>query len=139
MTKKIVIIDGQGGGLGRQLVAAVKKAYPELQVTAVGTNSLATAAMLKAGADQCATGENAVLVAVRQASLILGPLGIIIADALLGEITPAMAVALGQSPAKKILLPVNQCGNLVVGVEDSSYSHLIDAAIAAIPEALAGC
>ena len=136
---EILVIDGQGGGLGRQLVAAVKKAVPQAVVTAIGTNSAATSAMLKAGADQCATGENAILVAVRQASLILGPLGIIIADALLGEITPAMAVALGQSPAKKILLPVNQCGNLVVGVEDSSYIHLIDAAIAAIPEALAGC
>lgn len=137
MTNNIVIIDGQGGGLGRQLVTELKKAYPELSLTAVGTNSLATAAMLKAGADQGATGENAVIVAARRAQLILGPLGIVIADALLGEITPAMAVAIGQSTARKILLPVNQCGNMVVGIADASYGRLVSAAVEAVPQALA--
>lgn len=138
MAERIVIIDGQGGGLGRQLVSELKKAFPELQLTAVGTNSLATAAMLKAGADHCATGENAVLVAARQAGYILGPLGIVIADALLGEITPAMAVAVAQSPAKKILLPVNQCGNIVVGVADSSYGKLIAEAVEALRQSCTG-
>ena len=84
---RVLVIDGQGGGLGRQLVAAVKKAVPQAVVTAIGTNSAATSAMLKAGADRAATGENAVVVGCRRADVILGPIGIVIADALLGEIT----------------------------------------------------
>ena len=93
----VLIIDAQGGGIGRQLVAAMKKRFPKQMITAVGTNSAAASAMLKAGADQAATGENAVVVCSRNADLIIGPVGIVIADALLGEITPAMAVAVGQS------------------------------------------
>lgn len=95
---EILVIDGQGGGLGRQLVAAVKKAVPQAVVTAIGTNSAATSAMLKAGADRAATGENAVVVGCRRADVILGPIGIVMADALLGEITPAMAP--GRSPKR---------------------------------------
>lgn len=117
---RILIIDGQGGGLGRQLVTAVKENAPEAEVLAVGTNSTATGAMLRAGADQAATGENAVLVACRKADVIIGPIGIVIADSMLGEITPAMAAAVGQSRARRILLPVNQCDNLVVGAADLS-------------------
>ena len=90
---KVLIIDGQGGGLGRQLVAAVKERFPEIEVLAVGANSTATGAMLRAGADLAATGENAVLVASRRADVIMGPIGIVIADAMLGEITPVMAAA----------------------------------------------
>ena len=115
---KVLIIDGQGGGLGRQLVTAVKEKLPETEVLAVGTNSMATGAMLRAGADQAATGENAVLVACKRADVIIGPIGIVIADSMLGEITPAMAAAVGQSRARRILLPVNQCDNLIVGTED---------------------
>lgn len=113
---EILIIDGQGGGLGRQLVAAAKKAVPQAVVTAVGTNSAAAAAMRKAGADRAATGENAVAVGCRRADVIMGPLGIVMADALLGEITPAMALAVAQSRARRILVPVNRCDTLVVGV-----------------------
>ena len=98
---EILVIDGQGGGLGRQLVAAVKKAVPQAVVTAIGTNSAATSAMLKAGADRAATGENAVVVGCRRADVILGPIGIVMADALLGEITPAMAQAVAQSDARR--------------------------------------
>ena len=101
---EILVIDGQGGGLGRQLVAAVKKAVPQAVVTAIGTNSAATSAMLKAGADRAATGENAVVVGCRRADVILGPIGIVMADALLGEITPAMAQAVAQSDARRILI-----------------------------------
>ena len=119
---RILIIDGQGGGLGRQLVSAVKEKCPEAEVLAVGTNSTATGAMLRAGADQAATGENAVLVACRKADVIIGPIGIVIADSMLGEITPAMAAAVGKSPARRILLPVNQCDNLVVGAADLSMA-----------------
>lgn len=122
---KVLIIDGQGGGLGRQLVTAVKEKCPEAEVLAVGTNSTATGAMLRAGADQAATGENAVLVACRRADVIIGPIGIVIADSMLGEITPAMAAAVGQSQARRILLPVNQCDNLVVGTADLSMADKV--------------
>lgn len=96
---KILVIDAQGGGIGKQVVAAVKKQLPELTITAVGTNSIATAAMLKAGADHAATGENAVVVGCKKANVIIGPIGIVIADAMFGEVTPAMATAVGQSSA----------------------------------------
>lgn len=94
---KILVIDAQGGGIGKQVVAAVKGKFPRAEVTAVGANSTATTAMLKAGADHGATGENAVVVCCRQADIIIGPIGIVIADALYGEITPVMARAVGQS------------------------------------------
>ncbi len=122
---RILIIDGQGGGLGRQLVTAVKEKCPEAEVLAVGANSTATGAMLRAGADQAATGENAVLVACRKADVIIGPIGIVIADSMLGEITPAMAAAVGKSPARRFLLPVNQCDNLVVGAADLSMADKV--------------
>lgn len=126
---EILIIDAQGGGIGRQLVAAVKKALPGERVTAVGTNSLASSAMLKAGADQAATGENAVVVNCRRADVILAPIGVVIADAMLGEITPAMALAAGQSPAKRILLPIGHCNNTVAGTGEMSVSQLVQAAV----------
>ncbi len=125
----ILVIDGQGGGMGRQLTESIKKTFPGVTVTAVGTNALATQAMLKAGADFGATGENAVVVGCRTADVILGPLGIVIADSLWGEITPAMAAAVGQSRAVRILLPVNQCNNQVAGVEDISVGKLIQNAM----------
>ena len=131
---KVLVIDGQGGGLGRQLVTALKAYAPDIEVLAVGTNRTATDAMLKAGADQAATGENSVLAASRQADVIMGPVGIVIADSMLGEITPAMAVAVGQSTAKRILIPVNLCDNIVVGVTDASMGKNVQNAI----DALAG-
>lgn len=129
---KILIIDGQGGGLGRQLVTAVKERYPQTEVLAVGTNSLATGAMLRAGADQAATGENSVVVASGRADVIMGPVGIVIADSMLGEITPGMALAVGQSRAKRILIPVNLCDNIIVGVSDSSMSRNVQNAVDAL-------
>lgn len=125
----ILVIDAQGGGIGRQLVAAVKQALPGAFVTAVGTNSAATSAMLKAGADQGATGENAVAVACRSAHVILGPVGIVIADAMLGEVTPRMAAAVGQSGAKRILIPFDHCDNIVVGVSNPRISVLVEEAV----------
>ena len=124
----VLVIDGQGGGLGRQLVAAISAACPDAELTAVGTNSLAASAMLKAGAARAATGENAVLVNARRADVIVGPLGIVIADALLGEITPAMAAAVGQADAKRILIPVNHCDNYVVGIADVPVGTLVQSA-----------
>ena len=125
----ILVIDAQGGGIGKQIVSALKKRYPEQYITAVGTNSLATSSMLKAGADTAATGENPVIVCSRRADVILGPVGIVIADALLGEITAAMAAAVGQSPAKRILVPVNHCDNYIVGVTDLSMAKLIEGVV----------
>ena len=121
----ILIIDAQGGGIGKQLVSAVKKNMPDVSVTAIGTNSAATSAMIKAGADNAATGENAVVVNSKKADVITGPIGIVIADALLGEITPRMAKAVAQSPAKRILIPINHCDNIVVGVDDLNIGKLI--------------
>ena len=123
---KILIIDGQGGRIGAQLIEAVRERLPDAEITAVGTNSLATANMLKASPDLAATGENPVLVACRTADVIVGPIGILAADSLMGEITPAMAVAVGQSAARKLLLPVNQCSNIVVGTQALTLSKLME-------------
>ena len=125
----ILVIDAQGGGMGRQLVSTLKQAVPEAAVIAVGTNSAATSAMLKAGADRAATGENAVVVNARRADVITGPIGIVVADALLGEITPAMAAAVGSSGAVRVLVPVSHCATVVAGVPDLPLSALIQSAV----------
>lgn len=130
----ILVIDGQGGGVGRQLVEGIKKALPDQTVTAAGTNALATQAMLRAGADHGATGENAVIVGCRRADIIVGPLGIVIADSLWGEVTPRMAVAVGQSRAARILLPMNLCDNYIAGVERNSAAALVEDCIARVRE-----
>ena len=135
---KVMVIDGQGGGLGRQLVAAIKARLPQVTVLAVGTNSAATTAMLRAGADQAATGENAVVVGSRSADAIVGPVGIVIADAMLGEITPQMAVAVGQSQAARVLIPVSQCDNIVAGAQGQPMAELVRCAVDAL-EDLAAC
>ena len=122
---KIAVIDGQGGKIGQMIVSAIKKEGLACTVRAIGTNSIATAAMIKAGADEAATGENPVILACRQANIIIGPLGLLVADGLLGEITPAMATAIGQSEAIKLLLPLNLCNNIVVGTQSMSVSNLI--------------
>ena len=131
----ILVIDGQGGGIGKQLVEEIRKALPEALITAAGTNSIATSAMIKAGADNGATGENAVIVGCRNADIIAGPMGIVIADSLLGEITPAMAAAVGQSPALRILLPVNRCKNLIIGIADMDIATMIKKAVEEIKKA----
>ena len=131
---KILVIDGQGGGLGKQLVAALSARCPQAQLTAVGTNSLAASAMRKAGAVRTATGENAVVVNCRHADIIVGPIGIVIADALLGEITPAMAAAVCQSSARRVLVPINHCENYVVGVPEQPVSQLVAAAAQKVKE-----
>ena len=138
MAAKVLVIDGQGGGLGRQLVAALSAQCPDIRLTAVGTNSLAANAMLKAGAQRAATGENAVVVNSRRADIIVGPIGIVIADALLGEITPAMAAAVCQSNATRVLIPVNHCENYIVGVPDQTISSLVAAAVQKVKELCSG-
>ena len=132
----ILVVDGQGGGMGRQLVESVKKTFPQITLTAVGTNAAATQAMRKAGADHAATGENAVVVGCRTADLIIGPIGIVIADAMWGEITPAMAAAVGQSRASRILLPMNQCSTRIAGVGELTAAKLIQSTLEEIRAAL---
>lgn len=127
--KKILVIDGQGGGIGRQVVGLIKSREADVEITAVGTNSQATSAMLKAGADHGATGENAVIVGCRGADIIIGPVGIAIADSLFGEVTPKMAVAVGQSRAVRVLIPVNHCENIIAGLDDMSMGDLVEAAV----------
>lgn len=121
----ILVVDGQGGRLGSQLVKEICQRFSGHDLLAVGTNSMATERMLKAGASRAATGENAVMVACRRADVIVGPIGMIIADALLGEVTPAMAKAVGQSEAVRILLPSDKCETLIAGIAGQSMSDLI--------------
>lgn len=130
----VTIIDGQGGQLGAQLIKAVLSRFPEVNLTAVGTNAVATATMLKAGAKNAATGENPTLVACRKADVIIGPIGIVIADSLLGEVTGKMAVAVGQADAVRILIPVNKCDNIVAGVSSLNIGALVDDAVSRLAE-----
>ena len=125
----ILVMDAQGVGIGKQVVTAVRTRFPDVTITAVGTNAAATTAMLRAGADEGATGENAAVVCCRRADVIIGPVGIVIADAMLGEVTPRMAVAVGQSAAKRILIPVNHCANFIAGVADLSVGRLVDSVV----------
>ena len=125
----ILVIDGQGGRMGAALTEQIKNTLPESELIAIGTNSLATAAMLRVGADAAATGENPVLVNSEWADVIVGPIGIITANALLGEITPKMAAAVSESRAKKILLPVSRCAVSVVGVQEKSLSEYVKEAV----------
>ena len=125
----ILVIDGQGGQLGGQIIKSLKSNFEDINIIAVGTNATATATMLKAGASQAATGENPVIVACRKADVVIGPIGIVIADAMLGEITPQMAVAVGQADATRILLPMNKCDNLVAGITEVTMTAVIEDAI----------
>ncbi len=122
----ITIIDGFGGKLGAELVSAITAKFAAAEITAIGTNAVATAAMLKAGAKNAATGENPLIVSCRRADIIIGPIGIVVADAMLGEITPKMAVAVGQANATRILIPVNRCDNIVAGVREQKLGPLLD-------------
>lgn len=125
----ILVMDAQGGGLGKQLITKIKNEYPDVHILAVGTNTIATSAMIKAGADEAATGENSVVVASKQADIIIGPIGIVVADSMLGEITPTMARAVAQSGAKRILIPFNSCQNYIAGVGDLNTGRLVEDAV----------
>ena len=141
--KKVVVIDGQGGKLGRLLIERLKAtvaadASRSFEIVAIGTNSIATSTMLKAGADYGATGENPVLVNCRDADVVIGPIGVIATDALHGEVTAAMAVAVGASSAHKILLPTSSCRISVIGVSPVPTSELINLAVHRIFELISG-
>lgn len=129
---KVVVIDGQGGNIGKRIVEEIKANGIQSEVMAIGTNSTATAAMMKGGADIGATGENPVVLASRDADIIIGPIGIIMADSMYGEITPKMAESVGASKARKILIPINKCVT-VAGVDESrTISDYIKIAVSRI-------
>lgn len=131
----IAVIDGMGGGLGAQLVASLTaQLLGKAEVIALGANSLATSNMLRAGASRGATGENAILVSLRQADIVVGPIGIIMADAMMGEITPQIATTVAAANARKVLLPVAQTHVEIAGLEMRPLSELIKAAVARIVE-----
>lgn len=131
---KIAVVDGQGGGIGKALcreLSELKKDCPDIEILAVGTNSLATSAMAKS-ADRFATGENAVSVVVRDADVITGPIGILSADSMLGELTPNMALAIAKSPAQKVVIPLGRCHILVAGVKSADIGENIRNAVSII-------
>ena len=130
----VLIIDAQGGGIGKQLVAGIKNLNPEINIAAVGSNSVATQAMKKAGADQAATGENSVIICSRKVKVIAGPIGLVIADSMLGEITPAMAAAVGASEAERVLIPMNKCDTYVAGTGETVITAVIQDAVKKICE-----
>ena len=133
----ILVIDGQGGKLGRQLLVSIKEAFSNIHITAVGTNTIATTNMMKAGVDVAVTGENAVVYNARHADIIIGPIGIVVADSLFGEITPLMAQAIGQSRAYRVLIPINKCNNLIVGIDHLTLTKLIESTIDTIKRIIA--
>ena len=124
---KIAVIDGQGGGIGKAFVDRLRRTCnEELEIIALGTNSLATSMMLKAGANEGATGENAIVYNSTRVDMILGSVGIVCANSFLGELTPKMAEAIAESSVKKVLIPLNKCNVLVVGIENKSLPHYIE-------------
>ncbi|MBQ2227959.1 MAG: DUF3842 family protein [Firmicutes bacterium] len=131
---KVLVIDGQGGKMGRALVENILKQNIPCELVAIGTNALATEAMLKGGATAAATGENPVVVNAKDADVIAGPMGIIAANALLGEVTPSMALAVSESRALKVLIPVNRCGIFAAGTEDKNPAQYIESAVRKIAE-----
>jgi len=134
----LLVIDGQGGGLGRAIVERLRREFADRVIlTAVGTNAFAAQAMMKAGADAAASGESAVIYNCRQADLIIGPIGILTAGSMLGELSPAMADAIADSPAEKVLIPLSRCHLQVVGVGDETMPIRLDQMAALVSRLLA--
>ncbi len=133
---RIVVIDGQGGGIGKSLVEQLKKKLPKEEILAIGVHSIATSNMLKAGADLGVTGENAIVYNCKNAKIITGPIGIIVANGLMGEITKEMAEAITASEAEKILIPVARCSVKVVGVQEMSVGKYVEQAVEMIKQRL---
>ncbi|MGQ9653647.1 MAG: DUF3842 family protein [Thermodesulfobacteriota bacterium] len=124
---RICVVDGQGGGIGSTVVRRLREAFGErVEIIGLGTNAIATTAMLKAGANKGATGENAVVRSVSRAQIIIGSVGILMAHAMMGELTPAMAEAVASSEAQKILIPMSQERLVIVGVTSQPLPHMVD-------------
>ncbi len=125
--KRICVIDGQGGGIGSAIIKRLRDVVDDsVEILALGTNAIATSQMLKSGANRGASGENAIIRTVKQADIIIGPLGIILANSMMGEVTPGISEAVSESPAKKILLPLSQENVAIIGVSSSPLPHLIE-------------
>jgi NAD(P)-dependent dehydrogenase (short-subunit alcohol dehydrogenase family) len=136
---RIAVIDGQGGGIGKAIVEKLRQAFgKEVEIVALGTNALATALMLKSGADEGATGENAIVYNASRVDAILGTIGIIAANAMLGELTPLMARAIAESPARKVLIPLNRCNLKIAGMKNEPLPQYIDDAIELIKSYMKG-
>lgn len=130
---RIAVIDGQGGGIGKSIVEKLRQALPEdIEIVALGTNALAAALMMKAGANEGASGENAIVFNAARVDIIVGVIGIIAANSMMGELTPLMARAIAESPARKILIPMNRCNIEVVGGKSEPLPHQIENAVKAI-------
>ena len=128
--KRICVIDGQGGGIGSTIIKRLKQVFEEtIEILAIGTNAIATSQMLKAQANKGATGENAIIHTVKHVDVIIGPMAIIMANAMMGEVTPKMAEAVSASGARKLLLPLSQERIDIIGVAAAPLPHLIDALI----------
>ncbi len=128
--KRICVIDGQGGGIGSIIIKKLKELFEEnVEIVALGTNAIATAQMLKAKANCGASGENAVAQTVRRVDVIIGPIGVIIANAMMGEVTPKIAEAVANSPAPKLLIPLSRENVEIVGMPSIPLPHLIEALI----------
>ena len=128
--KRICVIDGQGGGMGSTIIRKLRETLGDsVELVALGTNAIATAQMLKARANRGASGENAIVHTVAKADVILGPLGIVLANAMMGEVTPKVAEAVADSSALKLLLPLSQENVQVVGVAPNPLPHLVEALI----------
>ncbi len=123
----IAVVDGQGGGIGSLIVKRLRDEFgDEVEILALGTNAAATSAMMKARANKGATGENSVIWNAKKVNMIIGPLSIVLSNAMLGEMTPRMAEAIASSNAKKVLLPLNQEGIEIIGVEKEPLPHMIE-------------
>lgn len=132
---KVAVVDGQGGGIGKVITEKLRKEFGErIEIIGFGTNALATAALLKAGANEGATGENAIVQNMAEMDIIVGPLGIIVSHSMLGELTPLMAEAISKSKARKMLLPINRCGIDVIGAKAEPLPHLVNALLVQIKE-----
>jgi hypothetical protein len=131
----IMVMDGQGGGIGKTIIKRLRDVYAEeIEILALGTNSLATSQMMKAGANRGATGENAIVKMASSSAVIVGPLAIIMANSMMGEVTPKMAEAISSSRAMKILIPLTRENITILGVSDEPLPHLIDRLIEKIKE-----
>ncbi|MCE5191480.1 MAG: DUF3842 family protein [Coriobacteriales bacterium] len=134
---RIMVVDGMGGRIGQEIVSRLRAAFGEdVEVLAVGTNSAATSAMLKAGANRGATGENAMRITAREADVLIGPLSVLIPDSMMGEVTPLMAEGLALSSAKKIMLPLTNPRIDLVGITKTPLPHLLEEAIQLVASAL---
>ena len=131
---RVMVMDGQGGGIGKALVEELHTRHPQIEIVVVGTNATATANMMKGGTTLGATGENAVVFNSRKADAIVGPIGIVMANAMLGEITPKMAEAVSSSNAKLYLIPMNRCHANIIGIENKRLSEYIEEAVKRLAE-----